>query len=505
MAGILRGILGIALLAFLLRLSLFLLVPQTGDSVLHYGFIEHIAERGKFPIATEESGYFAYFYPPLLHLLGALAYPLGKGAVLFLPVLYGTIAVVGIYRLGKLLHGERIALMAGAAAAVLPSLLYYSAVNYTDMLLFALSVWSFYFYFAYRKNGGRKELLIACALAGMAALTHYNGLAIPVVLAMHSFFEKRDAKVSFVLLALPLLIASPWYARNYVAYGNPVFPIFDIGRYPDAHYDTPPFLESVPRLANPGHWAGMFLESWVGAPNSNDALGQVGLAAEKAGDVVYAFFAGWLLLIIALTALALYGFLRMDRGLLALSGLLFASGTLLSIQTPYPRMYFPLIPFFVFALAAGADRVEEVFEKTNKKYAKMVFVLVSLAAVAALVSVPFAYAYVYKGVFESSHMPYYGEIAREIPEGSLILAAAPERIHFYSGRNATYFDNTPKRAPSSVLEAGDLQALEGIGVTHACRLYAVRESEQVEGFFGKIEQEYPILFEIPQGKCWRIR
>jgi hypothetical protein len=71
----------------------------------------------------------------------------------------------------------------------------------------------------------RSTLLVAGALAGVAGAAKYNGLLDALVGIAVVVVWQRRALSSLVIAALPALaIAAPWYIRNGIIAGNPIYP-----------------------------------------------------------------------------------------------------------------------------------------------------------------------------------------------------------------------------------------------------------------------------------------
>jgi hypothetical protein len=94
--------------------------------------------------------------------------------------------------------------------------------------LFALL--SFLSWERWRDDGGRIWLAISGVFAGFSAGTKYHGLLIAALLGTMTLWDcvrrRRGAAPVGIFLATSAAVSSPWYVRNFLATGNPVFPFF---------------------------------------------------------------------------------------------------------------------------------------------------------------------------------------------------------------------------------------------------------------------------------------
>ncbi|OIO20692.1 hypothetical protein COV61_05180 [Candidatus Micrarchaeota archaeon CG11_big_fil_rev_8_21_14_0_20_47_5] len=504
-----KRVIALLLIALALRAALFLIVPITGDAIFHYNFTKFIATHLYIPSFEIEvgAGALPYFHPPLQHLLGVPLYWLNPSLPFIAPIIYGVAGLFFLYKLVRLLFNEKIALCSLAIASVFPPLLYYSAINYTDSLMFLCATAAFYFYFSYVKNSSTRFLALSILFSGFALLTHYHGVAVPLFLVFYSIFVRRERKTAILLLFFSLLIASPWYARNFILYGNPVFPVFNIGYYPNAQYDFMPFAESVSSLANPLNWANIFTEFLIGAPNSGDAYSYFPLLEGKI-PFFYPLLALWLAIGMGIALIFMRGIflmLKEKKEHTLPFAFLFLLCTFFLIQTPYPRMYFSLLPFLLAGGAYGFIELHSFFRGKLKENARILFALFCAILILSLLCVTFAYAFTYKTIFEK-HLAYYKLIGENTPPGAVILSNAPERIIFYSGRLANYFDDVKGRVPSAVLYSRNISALKDYGITHACCTNLLHSSAEEAEFYNTFTYAPVFKYESGDysGRCWKI-
>jgi len=167
----------------------------------------------------------------LLYLWG-LAYggQAGAKAFTFVAFLLGVLAVFGLAR-GR--YGAKPGCWATAAFASVPVVVWETGTGYIDVVhgLYAgLGPWVL---FSGVEAGRKGEILVGGTLLGFAAGTKYTGLqaliAIGAVLAVLLVVRPNLRSLSKPIAgaaALAIVLAAPWYVRNTIWTGNPVFPFF---------------------------------------------------------------------------------------------------------------------------------------------------------------------------------------------------------------------------------------------------------------------------------------
>ena len=249
---------------------------QAPDEPAHFNYVEHLATQRGFPVL--EPGDYPHQYleeiksarfpphmsiapiryeshqPPLYYVLAALVYRLTSRlgydaqflALRLFSVLLGAIVLYLIYRVvravfeatddeaGSLAHGEFLALVAAAFAAIVPMHIAMTAAINNDTLaelLLLLILWQ-----AVRdiRSGlTHKRAIVAGMLLGLALLTkttlYLPALGTVVISALlPTRSREHDASIATLMrvqhvlyaLAISLLLAGPWFARNALVYGG---------------------------------------------------------------------------------------------------------------------------------------------------------------------------------------------------------------------------------------------------------------------------------------------
>ncbi len=221
------------MLAAAARLLVLLVWPQytpTNDALDYDHHAVAIATTGHYP--QSGLGGPTAFRPPAFPVLLAGVYKLvGVGSAStrweagrILQVLLGTIAVGLICLIARRLWGAKVALLAGAIAAVYPPLLLVGSSLMTEPLYLVFTLGAVLAALRAREPGqaGRWAVLSG-VLCGLAALTRGNGifLLLPVALLVWSGRPRRSRRAisaPLAAIAAALLTIAPWAVRNSVVF-----------------------------------------------------------------------------------------------------------------------------------------------------------------------------------------------------------------------------------------------------------------------------------------------
>ncbi len=201
-------------------LSYHLAVPKLYwmDGRIHYISFAHHAQ---FPMTVQ-----------MLYLLGLGLTNLKSAAIaklfhwLFFVLCQLTLLAWGATQKQRSL---RMGLVAAVSFAALPVAFLEATTAYVDLGLTAFSLLSLFALVRFRQQPDPRWLLLAGIFAGAAAGTKYTGLlCIALLLPFGAWAIKRGGERQWVALGLSLVlataIASPWYVKNWLWTGNPVFP-----------------------------------------------------------------------------------------------------------------------------------------------------------------------------------------------------------------------------------------------------------------------------------------
>lgn len=163
-------------------------------------------------------------------------------------VVAGALVVVPVYFIGLRLFGRKTALVAAAVAAVLPSLVYWVPVLFSDTLftlLFATT--AVLLLHALRRDGTLNRALLAAGGVALGAAMLVRGQALVLVPVAMVYWVISGAKPAKCLLwagaclALAAAVVAPWSVRNVIVMRSPIILSANVGynlRVGHAPYST---------------------------------------------------------------------------------------------------------------------------------------------------------------------------------------------------------------------------------------------------------------------------
>ena len=219
--------------------------PIEWDS-LAYGvnYAKIIFEKGTIPlIAGPSIGLeMSASYPPGVQLLAVYLYTLAGSSNDFyfriLQPMLGLATMIATYKFAMIMTKNRTAsVFAMLILSVMPTFWeVFVQETYLMCLTLMLTLSVFFFFKAYRSNDveAKKLELVGTLFCCFSALTSFIGVFSFGLLFLYSLKRQIPAKRFIWLAILAIVIVFPWFMRNLVLLGNPLYPFFGIGKYLDS-------------------------------------------------------------------------------------------------------------------------------------------------------------------------------------------------------------------------------------------------------------------------------
>jgi hypothetical protein len=201
--------------------------PITAFDALHYHAAAPVRDVEAHELLEFPWGWSTYqpFTVEMLVADGALLWDPVQGA--FAPFLLALGALAATVGMAERVGGRRLGLLAGGVFFVQPLLVFEASGTLTETglaLAVALAAWNAA---EFVRRGYVPALALSGAFAGAAAGMKYVGLFVPLAVAAALLVALRGrVSARFALaFALPaVLVSLPWYVKNAVQTGNPLFP-----------------------------------------------------------------------------------------------------------------------------------------------------------------------------------------------------------------------------------------------------------------------------------------
>jgi hypothetical protein len=232
----------IGVLAFVAVYDAVTLPPTEWDS-LAYGvnYARIMFQKGTIPlIAGPSIGIeMSASYPPGVQLVAVVLYVFARNANDFyyrlLSPIFGLATFAVTYKFAMLVNKNRtISLYAIVALSSIPVFWDLFVVeSYLIGLTLMITLCGFFLYKAHVSNPSdtKKYEILGVLFCGFASLISYIGLFSFGILLLYSVHKKLTAKHIGLLASLGIIVVLPWYFRNFMLLGNPVYPFFGIGKY----------------------------------------------------------------------------------------------------------------------------------------------------------------------------------------------------------------------------------------------------------------------------------
>lgn len=218
-------------------------LPATEWDSLAYGvnYARIMFQKGTIPlIAGPSIGIeMSASYPPGVQLAAVFLYVFARNANDFyyrvLSPIFGLATFAVTYKFAMLLNKNRtISLYAVVALSSIPVFWGLFVVeSYLMGLTLMITLCGFFLYKAHVSNPSdtKKYEILGVLFCGFASLVSYIGLFSFGILLLYAVHKKLTLKRVGSLASLGIIIILPWYSRNFILLGNPVYPFFGVGKY----------------------------------------------------------------------------------------------------------------------------------------------------------------------------------------------------------------------------------------------------------------------------------
>ena len=201
------------------------------DECFHAYLAEWIARHGRLPHVLPEfySG-LPYFYPPLFHVLGAVAIKMaGPDSLKVLNVVLtaGLVAVLHALPVpGLPRFARRCAILLCLAS---PALSFYAVSVYAETLATLMAVLFLMLLLRARARPGVSAGVLLGLALGASLLAKQTAVMLPLLLAVLAVLDlvrrrRRLATTMLVALGIGTVAALPFFVRNAVLFGSPFYP-----------------------------------------------------------------------------------------------------------------------------------------------------------------------------------------------------------------------------------------------------------------------------------------
>lgn len=181
-----------------------------------------------------------YWFPGLVE--GVFVWGLAFGSETLAPLLHlawGALTVGLIWLWTRKAWSNSLAWRSVAVLISMPSLPLLASWAYADLALAFYSVAVLYTLWLSRDLVEKRAWILSGIFCGLAMGVKYTSFILPLVVIAWMVWMQRsrlaDTLVSGVKFAVPaILVASPWYLRNWIWVGNPFYPFVFGGKYWDS-------------------------------------------------------------------------------------------------------------------------------------------------------------------------------------------------------------------------------------------------------------------------------
>jgi len=229
-------LIAVIFLFLIIEVLLNLTPPTSRDALIHHLAIPKLwlLHGGMYEIPWADFSY----YPMNIDLLYLVPLSFGNDIIpKFIHLFFGIGTGLLIYWYLGNRFGKPWGLLGFLIFFSTPLIVHLSTTAYVDLGMAFFTTASILAFIRWREEGyqSTKWLILSALCMGLAAGSKYNALIAWFFLnAMIVFYHSKDTgkglpalKSGVMFFVVTLLIVSPWYIKNYILTGNPLYPLFD--------------------------------------------------------------------------------------------------------------------------------------------------------------------------------------------------------------------------------------------------------------------------------------
>lgn len=221
------------IIGIMLRFAIVFFVYPSGDSTWHLSAARFIAENNKIPL-FEPLGRLVFWAPPVFHITAAMFYKIfsvfGNEMALksmdFATFLFGSLSLIVFYLFSSSLMQKKTAFYSTLFFTFIPINIYYSTISHVESTISFFALLSLYLLV-------KKRFYLAAVSSGIGCLSKYSMFWMFPTLLFVLYKQNADKisaasvfafiKKSALFFFVTFIIGIPWYVRNTIHLGNPVY------------------------------------------------------------------------------------------------------------------------------------------------------------------------------------------------------------------------------------------------------------------------------------------
>ncbi|MEW5940622.1 MAG: glycosyltransferase family 39 protein [Chloroflexota bacterium] len=301
-----------------------------------------------------------YWFPQIVE--GIFLWPVALGAdagARILHLTWALLTVLLLWHWSRRLWGDLAAWNGLALLLTMPSILWLAAWAYTDLALTFAGLSTMYALWKWKTGQEARWLVVAGLTSGLAVSVKYTGVVVPltgvllIALWERGFAERLKKILAFGIVCT--LAASPWYLRNWIWMGNPIYPFLLGGRGWDSFLAQSYAAPGTGIGLDPLRLLALPFTATLGLSDANFFDGRIGPFF-----LILSPFAAWMLWTSRRAAPEQRPALQALGALSAVGIGFWIAGVVSSAHLNQTRLLFPALIPLLIPLALGLDSLREL-------------------------------------------------------------------------------------------------------------------------------------------------